>query len=158
MTGVAAATRVAAPPLAPRVTVEGSLRSSPSCRAVGSIAPASKTRRGKMPTPTVASRRVRTAEGSVLRASIDPTAASSDGTGCSAGSLITAGDMWRLAQQKRSAAVALSRFAAMSVNFATFAQLSAAHTVEEAWREVEEAEEAARAFRAKQTAGQTPDV
>ena len=45
-----------------------------------------------------------------------------------------------------------------SVNFATFAQLSAAREVEEAWREVEEAEEAARAFRAKQTAGQTPDV
>ena len=46
MTGVAAATRVAAPPLAPRGTVEGSLRSSPSCRAVGSIAPAGLTRRG----------------------------------------------------------------------------------------------------------------
>ena len=156
MTGVAAATRVAAPPLAPRRTVEGSVRSSPSCRAVGSIAPASKTRQGKM--PTVAWRRVRTAEGSVLRASIDPTAASSDGAGSTAGSLITAGDMWRLAQQKRSAAEALTRFAAMSVNFATFAQLSAAHEVEEAWREVEEAEEAARAFLAKQTAGQTPDV
>jgi len=108
--------------------------------------------------PTVASRRVRTADGSVWRASIDPTAASSDGTGSTAGLLITAGDMWRLAQQKRSAAVALSRFAALSVNFATFAQLSAAHEVEEAWREVEEAEEAARAFLAKQTAGQTPDA
>ena len=157
MTGVAAATRVAAPPLTPRGTVEGSVRSSPSCRAVGSIAPAIKTRRGKMP-PTVASRRVRTADGSVWRASIDPTAASSDGTGSTAGLLITAGDMWRLAQQKRSAAVALSRFAALSVNFATFAQLSAAHEVEEAWREVEEAEEAARVFLAKQTAGQTPDA
>ena len=74
-------------------------------------------------------------ESGKLRAFIDPDAATNAQT-------VTAGDMWRLAQEKRSAATALSKFAATCQVFSAFAQLSAAHEVEEAWREVEDAEEA----------------
>ena len=159
MKAVAAATRVATAPFARRNTFKGPVSFGPSSQVVGPVASVKTNRTGNMAKkPNVAARMLslgmmssRGDESGKLRAFIDPNAATNAST-------ITAGDMWRLAQEKRSAATALSKFAATCQVFSTFAQLSAAHQVEEAWREVEEAEEAARTFLAQETAPQNPDV
>jgi hypothetical protein len=159
MKAVAAATRVATAPFARRNTFKGPVSFGPSSQVVGPVASVKTNRTGNMAKkPNVAARMLslgmmssRGDESGKLRAFIDPNAATNAST-------ITAGDMWRLAQEKRSAATALSKFAATCQVFSSFAQLSAAHQVEEAWREVEDAEEAARTFLAQETAPQNPDV
>ena len=160
MKAVAAATRVATAPFAPQDTFKGPVSCGPSSHLVGPVASVKTNRTGNMAKkPNVAARMLslrmmsssRGDESGKLRAFIDPNAATNAPT-------VTAGDMWRLAQEKRSAATALSKFAATCQVFSAFAQLSAAHQVEEAWREVEDAEEAARTFLAQETAPQNPDV
>ena len=160
MKAVAAATRVATAPFARRDTFKGPVSRGPSSPVVGPVASVKTSRTGNMAKkPNVAARMLslgmmsssRGDESGKLRAFIDPDAATNAQT-------VTAGDMWRLAQEKRSAATALSKFAATCQVFSAFAQLSAAHEVEEAWREVEDAEEAARTFLAQETAPQNPDV
>ena len=160
MKAVAAATRVATAPFARRDTFKGPVSRGPSSQVVGPVASVKTSRTGNMAKkPNVAARmlslRMMSSRGASssgkLRAFIDPNAATNAQT-------VTAGDMWRLAQEKRSAATALSKFAATCQVFSAFAQLSAAHQVEEAWREVEDAEEAARRFLAQETAPQNPDV
>lgn len=159
MKAVAAATRVATAPFARRDTFKGPVSRGPSSPVVGPVASVKTSRTGNMAKkPNVAARMLslgmmssRGDESGKLRAFIDPDAATNAQT-------VTAGDMWRLAQEKRSAATALSKFAATCQVFSAFAQLSAAHEVEEAWREVEDAEEAARTFLAQEMAPQNPDV
>ena len=160
MKAVAAATRVATAPFARRDTFKGPVSRGPSSQVVGPVASVKTSRTGNMAKkPNVAARMLslgmmsssRGDESGKLRAFIDPDAATNAQT-------VTAGDMWRLAQEKRSAATAFSKFAATCQVFSAFAQLSAAHEVEEAWREVEDAEEAARTFLAQETAPQNPDV
>ena len=162
MKAVAAATRVATAPFARRNTFKGPVSFGPSSQVVGPVASVKTNRTGNMAKkPNVAAWMLslgmsssRGDESGKLRAVIDPDAA----VAATNASTVTAGDMWRLAQEKRSAATALSKFAATCQVFSTFAQLSAAHQVEEAWREVEEAEEAARTFLAQETAPQNPYV
>ena len=162
MKAVAAATRVATAPFARRDTFKGPVSCGPSSQVVGPVASVKTSRTGNMAKkPNVAAWMLslgmsssRGDESGKLRAVIDPDAA----VAATNASTVTAGDMWRLAQEKRSAATALSKFAATCQVFSTFAQLSAAHQVEEAWREVEEAEEAARTFLAQETAPQNPYV
>ena len=162
MKAVAAATRVATAPFARRDTFKGPVSCGPSSQVVGPVASVKTNRTGNMAKkPNVAAWMLslgmsssRGDESGKLRAVIDPDAA----VAATNASTVTAGDMWRLAQEKRSAATALSKFAATCQVFSTFAQLSAAHQVEEAWREVEEAEEAARTFLAQETAPQNPYV
>ena len=162
MKAVAAATRVATAPFARRDTFKGPVSCGPSSQVVGPVASVKTNRTGNMAKkPNVAAWMLslgmsssRGDESGKLRAVIDPDAA----VAATNASTVTAGDMWRLAQEKRSAATALSKFAATCQVFSTFAQLSAAHQVEEAWREVEDAEEAARTFLAQETAPQNPDV
>ena len=167
MKAVAAATRVATAPFAPRDTFKGPVSCGPSSHLVGPVASVKTNRTGNMAKkPNVAARMLslgmmssRGDESGKLRAFIDPNASSPNAAVTATNAqTITAGDMWRLAQEKRSAATAFSKFAATCQVFSAFAQLSAAHEVEEAWREVEDAEEAARTFLAQETAPQNPDV
>ena len=168
MKAVAAATRVATAPFARRDTFKGPVSRGPSSQVVGPVASVKTSRTGNMAKkPNVAARMLSlgmmNSRGELssgkLCAFIDPNASSPNAAVTATNAqTITAGDMWRLAQEKRSAATAFSKFAATCQVFSAFAQLSAAHEVEEAWREVEEAEEAARTFLAQETAPQNPDV